>query len=178
MIRRFLTLMFLVVLLSACATESPESKQVKGVIMQYNALLAEGYKNLNMNPLQLVASEDVATKAYYHMAALGEGKVRMVSVLKDMKFKEVKFPSPDTATVTTREIWDFTHNDINTGKKVYEEKGYPYDMTYELKKGGGKWKIYDVSAVGEERDDNAGAARPGAGHGSAAKSSALPVGKK
>jgi ABC-type transporter MlaC component len=157
MIRKIYLLIFLTAIYSACAAESPESRQVKGVIMQYNALLAEGYKKMNMNPLQLVATEAVATKAYYHMAALGEGKVRMVSVLKEMKFKDVKFPFPGTATVTTREIWDFTHYDIASGKKVLEEKGYPYEMTFELKKDAGQWKISNVLAMGEERSV---AARP------------------
>lgn len=150
MIRKTVLLMFLAVMLSACSAESPESKQVKGVIMQYNALLTEGYKKLNMNPLQLVATEDVATKAYYHMAALGEGKLRMVSVLKEMKFKEVKFPVPGTATVTTRESWDFSHFDIATGKTVLAEKDYTYEMTYELLNDAGKWKISNVLAMGEE----------------------------
>lgn len=177
MTRTICLIMFLSTILSACAVESPESKQVKGVVMQYNTLLAEGYKNLNMNPLQLAATQEVATKAYYHMAALGEGKVRMVSVLKDITFKEVTFPTPETATVTTRETWDFNHSDINAGKILYQEKGYPYEMTYELKKGGGQWKIQAVSAVGEERSDDARAARPGAGQGPAGNGSASSVGR-
>jgi hypothetical protein len=146
---------FLILLLglsfSACTVESPESKQVKGVIMQYNTLLAEGYKKMNMNPLQAVASEDVATKAYYHMAALGEGKVRMVSVLKEMTFDEIAFPLSGAATVTTRETWDFIQVNFVTGKTVLEEKGYPYMMTYELKNDAGQWKVVKVMAMGEKR---------------------------
>jgi hypothetical protein len=164
--------MFLITLLVACSAQSPESKQVKGVIMQYNALLAEGYKKMNMNPLQQVATEAVATKAYYHMAALGEGKVRMISVLKDVAFKNVTFPTPDTATVTTREVWDFTHTDIPTGKTVLEEKGFPYEITYELKKEGGPWKVSNVLAMGEEQSSSGRSASSAGGNGAAPSAAA------
>lgn len=146
---------FLILLLglsfSACIAEPPENKQVKGVIMQYNVLLAEGYKKMNMNPLQAVASEEVATKAYYHMAALGEGKVRMVATLKEMTFNEITFPLSGEATVTTRETWDFIQVSFVTGKTVLEEKDYPYKMIYELKKDAGQWKIVKVMAMGEKQ---------------------------
>ena len=147
MIRRFLMILLLAVSIAACDRTSPETKQVEGVVMQYNTLLAEGYKNLNMNPLQLVATEDVATKAYYHMAALGEERVRMISTLRDLKFKEIKFPTPSSARISTRETWDYSHNDIKTGKKMLEEKGFVYEMTYEMKKDGGQWKITNVVAA-------------------------------
>jgi hypothetical protein len=178
MIRKKLLLMFIGLMLFACTAESPESKQVKEVIMQYNALLAEGYKKMNMNPLQLVATEAVATKAYYHMAALGEAKVRMTSTLKDVIFNEVKFPNTDMANVTTRETWDFIHNDIKTGKTVLEEKGYTYEITYDLKKDGGQWKINNLSAKGAERNNLSKTAYPDSKQSSAGNGAAPPTDKK
>ncbi len=154
-------MMILTALLLSCTQESPEISQVKGIVMQYNALLTDGYLKQNMNPLQRVATDEIATKAYHHMAALGESNVRMVSELLKMTFDGVTFAGQDAVTVTTREMWNFAHNNLITGQTVFEEKEYPYDLTYELKKVNGQWKIYRITATGEERSNGASAVKPG-----------------
>lgn len=151
MIKKAMILLMAVGLAGGCARNSGDTVAVKGVVTEYNRLLADGYRNLNMNPLQAVSTEEVATKAYYHMAALGEGKVRMVSVLKDLNFREISFPTADSAAINTREKWDFSHNDIATGKKLSEEKDFVYEMRYELKKQGSSWKITTIQAVGDDQ---------------------------
>lgn len=55
---------------------SDSEAQVKNVIRRYNEFLIYGYKNLNMNPLHEVAAPEVAEKAYYHMAAIGNTLAR------------------------------------------------------------------------------------------------------
>lgn len=125
-----------------------ESTAVKGTIMRYNQLLSDGYRSLNMNPLQEVATPEQATRLYHHMAALGEGKVRMDSTLKNIEFVKVTFPTSGEAAVNTRETWDFAHLDIGTGKKVYEERGFVYEMEYLLKPAQGRWIIYNVTTLG------------------------------
>jgi len=132
-------------------TDLPREELVKKVIARYNYLLAEGYKNLNMNPLQEVASVLQAEKAYSHMAAIGEGKVRMVSQLKKMNFVHVNFPSDGKAEVQTHEIWDFAYTDIKTGRKNEEVKDFPYDVNYTLEAKDGRWLITDIVA-GSEQD--------------------------
>jgi len=105
---------------------------------------------LNMNPLQEVATPEQATKLYYHMAALGEGKIRMDATLKDIQFVKVAFPKPDESIVDTREKWDFTHLDIASGRKVYEERDFTYEMKYGLKYVRGRWIIHQVTTLGGE----------------------------
>lgn len=135
------------ILLSGCSMDSADSRAVKGVIKRYNQLLIEGYRTFNMNPLQEVATPEQATKLYYHMAALGEGQLRMDSTLKDIRFVTVAFPKPDEASVDTKEKWDFTHVNIKTGKKIAEEKDFIYEMGYTLKKVNGRWIISNVNTI-------------------------------
>jgi len=136
--------------LGGCNAAQSEPGAVKGTIMRYNQLLSDGYRSLNMNPLQEVATPEQATKLYHHMAALGEGKVKMDSTLKDIQFVKVTFPKPDESSVTTREKWDFTHLDIASGRKVYEERDFVYEMEYGLKYVNGHWVIHQVTTLGGE----------------------------
>ncbi|KAF0220980.1 MAG: hypothetical protein FD174_693 [Geobacteraceae bacterium] len=147
MIRNLCCLLFIITCVAACSRETGESRQVKAVIMRYNQLLVEGYKKLNMNPLQEVTTPEQATKLYYHMSALGEGKLRMDSTMKNIEFRKLEFRNNGEAVAETREIWDFTHLDMNSGKKFYEEKDFIYEMGYELKKEGGRWLITRVTAL-------------------------------
>lgn len=136
--------------LCACTAAAPVSdneKNVKSAIMRYNQLLAEGYRAMNMNPLQEVTTPEQATRLYHHMAALGEGQLRMDSALKGMIFAKIDYPRPDEATVQTRESWDFTHISITTGRKYAEERGFIYEMSYHLKQDGGRWIITGVDTL-------------------------------
>jgi len=130
----------------ACSRKS-EVGEIKRVVSRYNELLIWGYKNLNMNPLQEVATPEQATRLYFHMSAIGEGKLRMESSLKSLDFTKMEFPKKDEAVVETREVWDFTHIDTNTGKKYAEEKDFIYEMGYHLKKQTGRWMITEVTTI-------------------------------
>jgi len=131
---------------AACSRKS-EVGEIKRVISRYNELLIWGYRNLNMNPLQEVATEEQAAKLYHHMAALGEGDARMESVLKKIDFREITFEGRNAATVKTQEIWDFAHYGIKTGDKQIEEKDFVYELTYHLKKEDRKWLVEKVTVI-------------------------------
>jgi|GEM_PF-2209038 len=174
MIRTFHWTVLIALLLSlplaGCTEKSPAPKQgaaertgggaagtipdtmVKQIIERYNQLLIGGYMSMNMTPIQEVASEDVAMKAYYHMAALGEGNNRLVSQLKKIDFKEIASPAAGTYQATTREVWDFVHVNIKTGATSNEQKNYVYDVVYTLENKKGRWVLTSISAIGEERD--------------------------
>jgi len=135
---------------SASASLSEESHDL---IKRYNQLLSEGYKTTNMTKLQEVATPELSEKAYYHMAAIGEGKSRMVSELKKIDFKETDCSKPSTCRVVTKELWDFGYADIQTGQKSNEVKDYMYDVQYVLENKQGKWLITEITATGEERKE-------------------------
>lgn len=151
MIRKGYRIIALLVLLSACSGESGDSKQVKSTIMRYNQLLAEGYRSLNMTPIQEVATAEQAQKVYHHMAALGEMNRRMESELKKIEFLEVNLKGGASALVRTRETWDFTHRKIKTGEVALDQKNFVYQLTYELGKTGGHWQVKNVTAMEQDK---------------------------
>lgn len=160
MIRGLFAILVILVALSACVFETGESREVKGTVMRYNQLLVEGYRNLNMNPLQEVASRERAEKAYLHMAALGEAGVRMESELKKIDFQKLEFPKPEEAVVISREVWDFSHKDIKTGAIKFDKKDFVYHNRYELRRDGNRWIIHTINTVdGEEPSGFAGVRR-------------------
>ena len=124
-----------------------DTQEIQQIVKRYTQLLIEGYSTMNMTPMQEVATEGQATKLYHHMAALKEGGNRMLSNLKTIEFQEVSLPSPDKAVVKTKEIWDYTHVDLASGKKFAEEKDFIYEMGYILEKQNERWIITNVNAV-------------------------------
>jgi hypothetical protein len=136
---------------SPAFTGGTEKDAIRNIIVRYDELLTFGYRTLNMNPLQEVTTEDEAEKVYIYMAALGEGKVRMISHVNNIYFDSITFPAPDKAVVRTKEIWDFAYTDIKTGEKKEEKKNFIYLMTYTLGKEGGRWLITAASATSTEK---------------------------
>lgn len=132
---------------------SSASEEAHKLIVRYNQLLSEGYKTINMTKLQEVATPELAEKAYYHMAAIGEGQSRMVSELKKINFVESDCSKPSICRVVTSEKWDFGYADILTGKRSNEVKDYIYDVQYLLENRQGRWMITEISATGEERKE-------------------------
>jgi hypothetical protein len=172
MVRAIVLILMIIMLSLGCRQKTPEPSKSRTAqapaadtikqlptdaihrsIKRYNLLLAEGYKSLNMNPLQEVATPELAQKAYYHMAALGEGSTRMYSTLKTIEFKNTDLSKPHKCLVSTREVWDFSYVDIKTGTRNDEVKDYVYYVTYKLEDQGGKWILTDINASGEDRKE-------------------------
>ena len=135
---------------SAAASSAEESHKL---IVRYNQLLSEGYKTTNMTKLQEVATPELSEKAYYHMAAIGEGKSRMVSELKKIDFVETDCAAQTKCRVVTKEKWDFAYANIATGARSNEVKDYVYDVQYLLENRQRKWVITEITATGEERKE-------------------------
>ncbi len=163
MIKSWGVVCLLFLALVACSHESAEDKQIKATIMRYNQLLIEGYQKMNMNILQEAATAKQAEKVYFHMAALGESRVRMDSTLEKMQFTDVKILSENKAKVKTKEIWDFRHTNIDTKQVVLEEKNFEYILSYELVKEGGRWLVSDVSASEGDSPGHASQPKPAQG---------------
>jgi hypothetical protein len=123
------------------------------LILRYNKLLSEGYQATNMTKLQEVTTPELAEKAYYHMAALGEGKSRMVSELKKIEFLETDSSQGTKCRVITKETWDFAYADIQTGQRSGEVKDYIYNVQYLLENRQGRWVITEINASGEDRKE-------------------------
>jgi hypothetical protein len=163
-------LLFLIASIAGCKDKASSSKPVEtppaktfaaaapaeqshNLIERYNHLLSEGYKTTDMTKLQEVTTPELAEKAYYHMAAIGEGKSRMVSELKKINFVETDCAKPPICRVVTKEWWDFGYADILTGKRSNEVKDYVYNVQYLVENKQGRWVITEISASGEERKE-------------------------
>lgn len=169
MFKSFTLIVVLLCAIIGCPEKAPTTKQesagsapgitgtpaemVQKTIRRYNHLLADGYKNLNMTKLQEVATEDQALKAYYHAAALTEGKSRMLSEMKKIDFVKLDFTQSTKCRVITKETWDFAYADIQSGKKTQDVKDYEYHVSYVLENLKGTWMITEIAATGEERKE-------------------------
>ncbi len=143
-------LLWLVILAPACS-RSQEIGQIKDAVLKYDQLLAEGYREMNMTSMNEVATKEEVARLYFHMAALGEAKVRLESELKRIEFQDVKLINAGSALVRTEETWDFKHVNYITQKIQLDEKGFIYNLVYELVKKDDKWLVAKVTSVPEEK---------------------------
>ena len=146
--------LFILPFFFACSNEKDPLMNpviLKHVIIQYNRLLADGYRKMNMSDLLTVATKERATKAYYHMAALGEARIKMDSNMKKIEFRDIKFISPAKAEVRTEEQWDYKHINIDTSEIVLS-KSVNYEMKYTLTRYEDKWLISNTEVIKETED--------------------------
>jgi hypothetical protein len=137
-------------LLAGCGSRSSDADAVRATLTRYDELLRDGYQRQNMNFMREVASEEQAAKLYAHMAALGEGKLRLVSRLRALEFVRIDFPAEGQASAETREVWDFTHYRLETGEKYAEEEGFVYRMRYALRREKGRWLVTGADVISGE----------------------------
>ncbi|MEW6109439.1 MAG: hypothetical protein AB1632_09785 [Nitrospirota bacterium] len=152
--KRLLIIFALVLLLPGCSIDGTGAKNA---VLKYNELLAEGYRNLNMNPLATVSTIEIASKAYNHMAALGEARVKMDSKMDNIKFLTVKPFSTmagDRIEVKTEEDWKYKYINLDSGKSS-AESSVSYQMKYILEKRSGRWLVSDITILKEEGDKSA-----------------------
>lgn len=139
--RKLIAVFALLLLISGC---EKENSRIRDTVIKYDTLLAEGYRNLNMTPLTQVATEKRAAKAYYHMAALGEGRIKMDARLRDIKFLDIKTSGGKKSEVTAEEMWDYAYIDIESWKQVFDNS-VTYKMKYVLEKKSDEWLVADIT---------------------------------
>ena len=153
---RSLALLFLIIILpSACSDRESHSEEetiLKHVVIEYTRLLSEGYITLNMSGLLAVATEERAQKAYYHMAALGEGRIKMDARRRDISFPAVERISEDRAEVKTVEKWTYDHINIDT-EEIESASRATYELTYHLMKNEGTWRVSEITVNREETEN-------------------------
>ena len=119
--RKAILLFLVLFIVCGCsAQETAGQLEIKDTVRTYNRLLNEGYKSLNMAPLNRVATQRRTVKAYHHMAALGEGGIRMEARIEQIQFLKVTRYSPEKAEVQTRERWNCYYYNIESGEQVSE----------------------------------------------------------
>jgi len=147
------TALFLLIVLLLTVTCSQDNDQLQKSVRSYNALLAEGYSEMNMNHLMSVATPEQATRVYHHMAVLGQGQVKMDPLLQSIRFSKVSQLSPEKAEVVTTEAWNYRYINLQTGK-AGKDLSINYTVRYKLIKESGKWLIADVTILASDRKDD------------------------
>ncbi len=132
------TILIFLLLLSGCNIQADdrktEEKRVKETIREYNRLLAEGYKKMDMNDLRKVATREHVEKVYLHMAALGEEGKKMIAIQREIVINKIKFLDRENVEVRTTEVWDYKHIDYIKDEVVRDEKNVSYNLLYKLRK--------------------------------------------
>lgn len=139
-----LTLMFVVIYACAQSGDAEKKIVITHVVIEYNKVLSEGYRNMNMSRLLDVATEERAAKAYYHMSALGEGRIKMDAHQTKISFPSITIIAPDRAVVKTYESWDYTHINIDTNE-IITKKSADYSLTYSLIRKDDRWLVSNIS---------------------------------
>ncbi len=154
-----LAVLLLLVLASGCGQQKTEitnrqKSEVEAAVTWYLALMTDGYRNLNMNPLIQVATRRQATKTYHHMASLGEAGLKMDATLKKIEFGTVQNIAPDKAEVATQEEWEYVYQSVKTGKPLFDNS-VNYSLLYQLEQQAGKWLVSDITVTRtKERKDS------------------------
>lgn len=120
---------------------------VRATIKRYNELLTQGYRTMNMNPMQEVATDLQSQDEYIHMSSLAEGGIKLDSELKSLEFIKVSIEAT-SASAETRETWDYRQVSRTTGETSLEQKGLVYVLAWDLEqRPDGRWLVSDVRAI-------------------------------
>lgn len=132
--------------LCACRDSVPAADtELRDTVLAYNRLLAEGYWELNMNPVARVATERRLGRLYQHMASLGEAGVRMAMAAEEIAVTGLA-ERDEEAEVTTRERWCCEYFIIDSGEKL-SGNTVRYRIGYRLVRKGGRWLVDDLTVL-------------------------------
>lgn len=134
------------ILITGCSTdaEPDASAEIERTVRRYNELLSWGYANLDMNRLTEVATVGQAQTEYYHMAAIGEGGMKLEAILDSIEFDEVSIEGT-SAVAVTRETWSYIQIAIDSGLPAARNR-VSYGLRYDLSLQGERWLVSEVSA--------------------------------
>ena len=126
---------------------SADELSIRQTIERYNELLVQGYRALDMNPMQEAATKLQSEDEYIYMSSLAEGGIRLDAVLKSQEFLRVSIETT-SAQAETRETWDYKHYARDSGRLVREQKDLVYHLAWDLEKQpDGRWLVSDVRAI-------------------------------
>jgi hypothetical protein len=146
---RTLLWLLLVALAAGCTSTaaSPDEALIKATIERYDALLAQGYRSMDMGPMADVATQLQTETEYIHMSSLAEGGVRLLPDLRRLEFVRVSVEGT-SALAETLETWDYRHVNPTTGELIREQEGLIYRLAWDLvKETDGRWLVSDVRSV-------------------------------
>ncbi|MDZ4178741.1 MAG: hypothetical protein U1E29_05865 [Coriobacteriia bacterium] len=134
-------------LLTSCAPESESGAhlELESTVREYNRLLAEGFRTLDMGVLEPVATPEQADKEFAQMSALGEAGIRLDSTLVTITFDSIEL-ADNSAIVETTEEWDYAQLDIESDDLISSQDGVAYELRYSLVRAPDRWIVTSVES--------------------------------
>lgn len=120
-----------------------KDREVKNLVLTYNAVLQKGYYDLSSSGMEKLTSEEEFKRIDNYMAYLLKNKKVFKGEMKSIDFKDVKV-SKGSATVVTKERWVYLYLDPATKQPISETYDVVYGNTYYLKKVQGHWVVDDL----------------------------------
>ena len=133
----------------APVAEEENVRAIETAVRVYDDALVRAFAGLDMNELSAAATQAQADKEFALMAALGEGRMRMLATLLSLEFGEATFPEEGSANITTTEVWDYDHVSLDTSETVRVERDVVYRLQYELILKDGRWLVDSVTSVAD-----------------------------
>jgi hypothetical protein len=130
-----------------CVTtaDSGAEEVIQATVREYNFLLAEGFRTLNMRVLEPVATPEQADKEFAQMSALGEGGIRLDPTLVAITFNSIAV-ADNSAVVETTEEWDYVQRDIESDDVISSQDGVVYELRYSLVRAPDRWIVTSVES--------------------------------
>ena len=135
----------LVVASVACSAgdggEAEARREIEQMLSEYLPVLAQAYGE--DDPLRLsewVADKEIA-RVHKRIEELADQGSSLQPTFHSVTVEDVRVWGNSNAFVTTVEVWDLKSVALGTGMVVQEVEGQVNRVRYQLKKGGGRWRV-------------------------------------
>jgi hypothetical protein len=152
------TVLILVLTAGACENTTPsadERQAIDTAVRKYLNALAESYSNLDVSPLEGLASPneiETVEKLLKTLALSGNDRVHSELIGFDVEamsvFRRIN------ATVRLIEVWDVTRYDLTTGREKGHNPSSLQNTVLQLRKVKGSWIVIGRTVL--DRDQHAG----------------------
>ena len=141
--RRPSYLVLLVVILSTgCGSFFDRDQiEIKKVIRWYDEALVKAYTQLDVKPLDGLASEREMTRVNMMLVKFQRENKVMESEIKELKFVKISVSPEGRADVETEEKWRYRFLRKGTDRAVTPWTDVDYRMGYEMVKSKGQWLV-------------------------------------
>ena len=136
------TIALIALLLTACGSFfDKDQMEIKRIIRWYDDALVKVYSQLNVKPLDGLASEREMTRVNMMLAKFYREKKIMESELVDLTFLNISLENINKAEVETKEKWRYRYLRKGTNFVIKPWTDVEYKMNYKMVKSKGLWII-------------------------------------
>ncbi|MDT8318784.1 MAG: hypothetical protein RQ824_12475 [bacterium] len=144
-------IVFILLMLIGCGSFfDKDQAELKRVIRWYDDALVKVYRQLDIKPLDGLASEREMTRVKMMLVEFDRKRKIMESELVELKFIRISLENGNRAEVETREKWRYRYLGKGTNLVVKPWTDVEYRMKYEMVKSGNEWIVGLVRFADDE----------------------------